>query len=225
MFGSLITQPLRIATRSVQLGLRGAREAVEIAEGVVGLIAARLIGRNGHANGADAGAAEPAVWRGPAASSTSSPVDAPAARAAPAAPAAPPAPAAPLAPAAPPAPAEPPGPAATAEPPAPAPAAEPPAPAEPVNSLFASTGHIDDEDELVESVAEPGAEDGAGAELRIDEPWDGYRKMKAADIIDRLATASREELAAVELYELAGRKRKSVVAAAQRALKRLSPPG
>ena len=48
--------------------------------------------------------------------------------------------------------------------------------------------------------------------------------MKAADIIDRLASASREELAAVELYELAGRNRKSVVVAAQRALKRASPP-
>jgi hypothetical protein len=202
MFGSLITQPLRIATRGVQLGLRGAHEAVEIAEGIVGLIAARLIGRSGHHDGDDGMAAEPPVWRGPAASSTSSPADAPTAE--------------------PPAPAEPP--AATAEPPAPPPAPEPPAPAAPVDSLFASTGHIEDEPELVEEVAEPGAEDGAGAEVRIDEPWDGYRTMKAADIVDRLATASREELAAVELYELAGRNRKSVVDAAQRALKRLSPP-
>ena len=48
--------------------------------------------------------------------------------------------------------------------------------------------------------------------------------MTAADIVDRLASASREELATVELYELSARQRKSVVAAAQQALKRASPP-
>jgi len=78
--------------------------------------------------------------------------------------------------------------------------------------------------ELVAEVAEPGAEDGAGAQVRIAEPWEGYRRMAAADIIGHLASASREELATVELYELAGRRRKSVVAAAQRALKQASPP-
>jgi hypothetical protein len=84
--------------------------------------------------------------------------------------------------------------------------------------------HVSEEPELVGGVAEPGAEDGAGAQIHIAEPWDGYRSMKAADIIDRLASSSAAELAAVELYELAGRNRKSVVVAAQRALKRASPP-
>jgi hypothetical protein len=84
--------------------------------------------------------------------------------------------------------------------------------------------HVSEEPELVEEFAEPGAEEGAGAQLRILEPWEGYSEMKAADIIERLASASREELAAVELYELAGRNRKSVVAAAERALKQASPP-
>jgi hypothetical protein len=91
-----------------------------------------------------------------------------------------------------------------------------PTPPEPV--------HVSEEPELVEEFAEPGAEEGAGAQLRILEPWEGYSEMKAADVIERLASASREELAAVELYELAGRKRKSVVAAAQQALKQASPP-
>jgi hypothetical protein len=95
---------------------------------------------------------------------------------------------------------------------APAPS-EPPAPA-----------HVSAEPELVAETADPGALDGAGAQVRVAEPWDGYRSMKAADIVDRLATGSREELAAVELYELAGRRRKSVLAAAERALKQASPP-
>jgi hypothetical protein len=43
-------------------------------------------------------------------------------------------------------------------------------------------------------------------------------------VIDRLASASVAELAAIELYELSGRNRKSVVAAAQRAQKQASPP-
>ncbi len=201
MFGSLITQPLRLATLGVKIGLWGAHEAVELAEGVVGLVAARLIGRNGHQQEAPE-TPEPAAWQGPAASSTSAPTDrpSPAAQAAPAKPAAP------------------------APAPAPAELAEPITAEVVEESLFPETGHVSEEPELVEEVAEPGAEEGAGAELRIAEPWEGYRAMKAADIIERLAGASREELAAVELYELSGRNRKSVVAAAQQALKQASPP-
>jgi hypothetical protein len=96
------------------------------------------------------------------------------------------------------------------------PVASPPTATEPA--------HVSEGRELVEEIAEPGAEDGAGAQVRIAEPWTGYRQMTAADIIDHLASASREELATVELYELAGRRRKSVVAAAQRALKQASSP-
>jgi hypothetical protein len=84
--------------------------------------------------------------------------------------------------------------------------------------------HISEEPELVEEVADPGAEYGAGAQLRIAEPWDGYRTLKAADVIDRLSSVSPEVLVAVELYEQAGRNRKSVVAAVRRALKRANPP-
>ncbi|MFZ1995867.1 MAG: hypothetical protein WAU75_17275, partial [Solirubrobacteraceae bacterium] len=84
--------------------------------------------------------------------------------------------------------------------------------------------HVSTEPELVEELAEPGAEDGAGAQVRIGEPWRGYRHLKARDVIARLTTATREELAAVELFELAHANRKSVVAAARRALKKASPP-
>jgi hypothetical protein len=237
MFGSLITQPLRIATRGVQLTLRGAHEAIELAEGVASLVAGRLMGRNGRHDGEDA---EPSAWSGPAASSTSSPADrpAPVAEAPPAtteapSPAAEPGPPPAAEPGPPPGAAPPPRaaapPAAAAAPPPPPP--PPPAPEEePVSaevveeSLFPGTGHISEEPELAEEVAEPGAEEGAGAQVHIAEPWDGYATMKAADIVDRLQTATREELAAVELYELSGRNRKSVVTAAQRALKQASPP-
>jgi hypothetical protein len=80
--------------------------------------------------------------------------------------------------------------------------------------------HLETEYELVEEVAEEGAEDGAGAEIRIAEPWDGYRELRAADVIDRVRGASPEELAAVELYELTSRKRQTVIAAVQRELRR-----
>jgi hypothetical protein len=87
-----------------------------------------------------------------------------------------------------------------------------PEPAEPV--------HLELEDDLVEEVAEPGAEDGAGAQVRIAEPWSGYRELRAADVIDRLPTASAEELAAIELYELSSRQRQTIITAAQRELAR-----
>jgi outer membrane biosynthesis protein TonB len=121
----------------------------------------------------------------------------------------------------PPPPAPPPPPEPQAEPPRkpelpPEPPAEPPREPEPP--------HISTEPELVEEFSEPGAEDGAGAQVRVGEPWPGYRSLKARDVIARLPTATREELAAVELFEFAGANRKSVVVAAQRALKKASPP-
>ena len=106
-------------------------------------------------------------------------------------------------------------------PPAPAPA-PPPAPA-PASAPEPS--HVSTEPELVQESAEPGAEDGAGAQVHVvGEPWPGYRSLKARDVVARLPFATREELAAVELFERAGANRKSVVVAAQRALKKASPP-
>ena len=79
--------------------------------------------------------------------------------------------------------------------------------------------HVDTEVVLVAEVAEEGAEDGAGAELTIAPPWDGYDGMTAADIRDRLTAASPVEAAAVELYEAAGKNRRTVIDAAARLLR------
>ena len=78
--------------------------------------------------------------------------------------------------------------------------------------------HVDEEVVLVAEVAEAGAEDGAGAELRVEQPWDGYDEMTAADIRDRLSASTPVEAAAVELYESTGKNRRTVIDAAARAL-------
>jgi len=80
--------------------------------------------------------------------------------------------------------------------------------------------HVDEEVVLVAETAEAGAEDGAGPELHVEAPWDGYDKLTAADIRDRLAAASPAEAAAVELYETTHKNRSSVLDAAGRALRR-----
>jgi hypothetical protein len=80
--------------------------------------------------------------------------------------------------------------------------------------------HVDEEVVLVAETAEDGAEDGAGAELHVEAPWDGYDELTAADIRDRLAAASPAEAAAVELYETTHKNRSSVLDAAGRALRR-----
>ncbi|MBV9425431.1 MAG: hypothetical protein JOZ98_21155 [Solirubrobacterales bacterium] len=79
--------------------------------------------------------------------------------------------------------------------------------------------HVSEEPELVSEVAEPGAEDGAGASVTVDEPWTGYSRLSAKEIIDRLSSATAAELAAIELYESGNRGRATVLAAAERELK------
>jgi hypothetical protein len=61
--------------------------------------------------------------------------------------------------------------------------------------------HISEELQFVEAFAEPGAEDGAGAEVHVREPWNAYARMTANAVIARLVEASREEIAAVILYD------------------------
>ena len=181
MLGSLITQSTRFATRTLVRTVRTTQDALEIAEGVWGLI------RGGH--GQTAAADSPRRPHHPQPEAVVTPVHT--------------------------------DPAAHAEEimdghiahevvePAPAPAVADlgTPPARPAG------------DELVEEVAEPGAEDGAGAQVRVAEPWESYRLMTAADIADRLTTATAAEAAAVELYELGSRRRKSVLSAAERRLK------
>jgi len=83
--------------------------------------------------------------------------------------------------------------------------------------------HVSEEPTLVEEVAEPGAADGAGPEIHIREPWEGYREMSAREITARLADASAAELAAVELYEGSNRGRQTILAAVARQMKGQAP--
>jgi hypothetical protein len=92
-------------------------------------------------------------------------------------------------------------------------------------TLSAEPVHVSEEPTVVEEFAEPGAEDGAGAEVNIAEPWEAYTRMGAKDVISRLADASPAELAAVQLYESANKKRETVIAAAARELRTKSGPG
>ena len=79
--------------------------------------------------------------------------------------------------------------------------------------------HVSEEPELVEEVAEPGAQDGAGAEVRVEEPWEGYRRMSAKEVIARLGNASAAELTAVGLYENGNQGRQTVLSAVERGLR------
>jgi hypothetical protein len=78
--------------------------------------------------------------------------------------------------------------------------------------------HVSEEPELVAETAEQGAEEGAGAEVRVAEPWPGYSRMTAADIKGRLRSEPAEVAAAVSLYEASGKGRSSVLEAAARRL-------
>jgi hypothetical protein len=93
---------------------------------------------------------------------------------------------------------------------------EPPIVQEPV--------HVSEEPELVREEAEPGAEDGAGAQLTVIEPWNGYARMNARDVIARARQASPAELATVRLYEARHRSRQTVLAAVDRQLKLATGP-
>jgi hypothetical protein len=105
----------------------------------------------------------------------------------------------------------------------------PPAAPEPAASAVADSppsvpdelipDHVDEELVLVAEVAEEGAEDGAGPELTVEAPWDGYERMTATDIRDRLSAATAVEAAAVELYESTHKNRRTVMDAAASALR------
>jgi hypothetical protein len=91
---------------------------------------------------------------------------------------------------------------------APPPEAPPPEPA-----------HVSEEPVLVAEVAEEGAEEGAGAEVNVDEPWSGYDQMNASDIEDRLVAEGAETAATVKLYEASRKGRASVLEAATRSMR------
>ena len=89
------------------------------------------------------------------------------------------------------------------------------APRPPLSTAPAPSARVSEEPTLVAAVADVGAEDGAGAEIRIDEPWPAYRSLRAPEVIDRLVVASDSELAVIELYERAHRGRSSVIRAVE----------
>lgn len=90
--------------------------------------------------------------------------------------------------------------------PAPAPAAEP------------EPAHVDRDAVVVAESADAGAADGAGAQLRVDQPWSGYDSLKAKDVVAQLATADAATLAVVRLYESTHRERRTVLAEIDRRL-------
>lgn len=71
--------------------------------------------------------------------------------------------------------------------------------------------HVDREAVVVAESADAGAADGAGAAIRVGEPWQGYSRLNAKDVTAQLATADAATLAVVRLYETANRKRRTVL--------------
>jgi hypothetical protein len=94
------------------------------------------------------------------------------------------------------------------------PVAEPPAP--PPSAPAAEVDHLEDRPVVAAEVAEAGAEEGAGAEVHVEQPWEGYDGMTAAEVRARLAEADAEVAAVVKLYEAAHKGRRSVIEAADR---------
>lgn len=186
--GQLITLPLRLTACTASFVLRGSEEVVKRA--------LSLTGRAVEAEPRYAG-------RPPVARDAAPPRPRPVAPRKPTP--APPPPA--QAPASPPTPAQ-----APAPPPTPAQAPPPPL------ALVDEPTHVSREPTLVEELAEAGAEDGAGAQVRIDEPWEGYSRLGAKAVIARLRDADSAELAAVNLYESAHRARRTVLSAVERQL-------
>jgi hypothetical protein len=76
--------------------------------------------------------------------------------------------------------------------------------------------HVSEEPELVAEVADRGAEEGAGAEVHVDEPWEGYDRMTATAIKGRLRMEGGAVAGTVRLYEAAHKGRSSVLEEAGR---------
>jgi hypothetical protein len=97
-------------------------------------------------------------------------------------------------------------------PPAPEPVPTPASAAAPARAQAASApDHVDREAVVVAQSADAGAEDGAGPQIRVGEPWKGYGRLTAKEVNDRLATASPEALAVARLYESTNRNRVTVL--------------
>lgn len=91
---------------------------------------------------------------------------------------------------------------------------------EPTAELEPEPAHVSEGLELVAEIAEPGAEDGAGASVTVDEPWEGFALLGARDVVDQLARAGLAELAALQLYESTHKQRETVLSAVTRELRK-----
>jgi len=118
-------------------------------------------------------------------------------------------------------------------PPTPAPGPSPdlaPAPAPdalpdtPLSDAAAAAETVAEPDEVVAEFAEPGAEEGAGAQIEVEPPWEGYDALGAQAVVSRIGEAGPEELAVIELYERFHKNRRTVLAAAERRLREANPP-
>lgn len=78
--------------------------------------------------------------------------------------------------------------------------------------------HVDTGVSLVAETAETGAEEGAGPEIRVQQPWPGYDGMRAAEVVERLAEAPDETAAVVQLYEQTHKARRQILTASERQL-------
>jgi hypothetical protein len=108
-------------------------------------------------------------------------------------------------------------------PPVPVPPAPPVPPPPPEEAFEEPEAHLPDDRELVEEVADPGAEEGAGASLRVAPPFPGYDELRAADVIARLPGVDAAELGATELYERTHRARRTLLEAIAREIRRRPP--
>jgi hypothetical protein len=189
--GSLITLPLRISLRTARAALRTTRDAADAGLGLLELVG-ELVERGASGRAPTARPAPPAPER-----SDGEPVPSASNGRGPARPVVP---------------VEAVEAVEAVEP------VEPVRPVEPVDPVEAV--HVDAEAEIVEEVAEPGAEDGAGAQIHVAPPFHGYDALRAADVVARLRGADVAQLGAIELYEQTHRRRRTVLEAVARELKR-----
>jgi hypothetical protein len=82
--------------------------------------------------------------------------------------------------------------------------------------------HVDREAVVVAESADAGATGAVGAQITIDEPWDGYDELGAEQVVERLRDASSGMLAVVRLYEQAHGDRRTVLGAIDRRLAAIS---
>jgi hypothetical protein len=82
---------------------------------------------------------------------------------------------------------------------------------------FFEEEHVEAEVELVAESHDVEAAEAPGPTIHVDEPWEGYRRMKVVEITAQLEGQPAEVLAAVELYEQTHRKRRGVLDAVRSA--------